>query len=107
MELMMPVIPMVRVPDVMEAIRFAKEVEHQNGHTATMHSRNIEALSHMARVIDCSIFVKNGPTYAGCGLDGEGYTSFTIASPTGEGLTTALNFTRERRCTLKGSFRIV
>ena len=61
----------------------------------------------MARVINTTIFVKNGPSFAGCGLDGEGYTSFTIASPTGEGLTTAVHFTRERRCTLKDSFRIV
>ncbi len=107
MEMMMPVLPVVRTPDVGEAIRLAKQVEHGCGHTATMHSRNIEALSEMARTIDTSILVKNGPSYAGLGLDGEGYTSFTIASPTGEGLTTALNFTRERRCTLKDSFRIV
>jgi hypothetical protein len=72
-----------------------------------MHSRNIDALSKMARTINTSIFIKNGPSYAGLGFGGEGYTSFTIASPTGEGLTTALNFTRERRCTLVDSFRIV
>jgi acyl-CoA reductase-like NAD-dependent aldehyde dehydrogenase len=107
MELMMPVLGLVRVPDVEAAISFAREVEHGNHHTATMHSRNVESMSRMARVIDTSIFVKNGPSYAGCGLDGEGYTSFTIASPTGEGLTTAVHFTRERRCTLKDSFRIV
>jgi hypothetical protein len=61
----------------------------------------------MARVINTSIFVKNGPSFAGLGFTGEGYTSFTIASPTGEGLTTAVSFTRERRCTLKDYFRIV
>jgi hypothetical protein len=33
--------------------------------------------------------------------------SWTIASPTGEGLTTCRTFTRERRCTLKDNFRIV
>ena len=31
------------------------------------------------------------------GADGEGYTSFTIASPTGEGLTTPRSFSRWRR----------
>jgi hypothetical protein len=61
----------------------------------------------MARVINTSIFVKNAPSYAGLGAGGEGYTSFTIASPTGEGLTTALTFSRQRRCTLAGHFRIV
>lgn len=106
-EQLMPVMPLVRVKNVDEAIALAKEVEQGNCHTAVMHSRNIAALSKMARTINTSIFIKNGPSYAGLGFGGEGYTSFTIASPTGEGLTTALNFTRERRCTLVDSFRIV
>lgn len=106
-ELLMPVIGFVRMNTVEEAIGAAVQAEHGFGHTATMHSTNIDHLSAMARVINTSIFVKNGPSYAGLGLTGEGYTSFTIASPTGEGLTTALSFTRERRCTLKDSFRIV
>lgn len=107
MELLMPLIPLVRVKDADAAIDLAKEVEHGFGHTAVMHSRNIDKLSRMAREINTSIFVKNGPSYAGLGFTGEGYTSFTIASPTGEGLTTAVHFTRERRCTLKDRFRIV
>lgn len=106
-EQLMPVIPMVRVRNVEEAIQTAVRVEHGFRHTAIMHSLNIEHLHRFARAADCSIFVKNAPSYAGLGLDGEGYTSWTIASPTGEGLTTALNFTRERRCTLKDYFRIV
>ena len=72
-----------------------------------MHSRNIEKLSKMARLVNCSIFVKNGPSFAGLGMGGEGYASFTIASPTGEGMTSPISFTRERRCTLVDSFRIV
>jgi aldehyde dehydrogenase len=106
-ELLMPVIGLVRVRDVAEGIVVSKRVEHGFGHTAVMYSTNIENMSAMARVINCSIFVKNAPNLAGLGLGGEGYTSFTIASPTGEGLTTALNFTRERRCTLKDAFRFV
>jgi acyl-CoA reductase-like NAD-dependent aldehyde dehydrogenase len=106
-EQLMPVMPLVRVKDVDEAIGLAKAVEQGNGHTAVMHSRNIDALSKMARTINTTIFIKNGPSYAGLGFCGEGYTSFTIASPTGEGLTTAINFTRERRCTLVDSFRII
>jgi acyl-CoA reductase-like NAD-dependent aldehyde dehydrogenase len=106
-EMMMPVLPLVRVRNVDEAIDYAVEVEHGYRHTATMHSRNIEKLSKMARACDCSIFVKNGPSFAGLGFGGEGPTSFTIASPTGEGMTTARTFTRLRRCTLVDYFRIV
>jgi aldehyde dehydrogenase len=107
LELLMPIIGFVRMPDVHEAIDRAVEVEHGFRHTASIYSRNIEALHRMAKLIDTSIFVKNAPNYAGLGLGGEGYTSFTIASPTGDGLTTARTFTRERRCTLAGYFRIV
>ena len=106
-ELLMPVIGFTRARDVHEAIALAVEAEHGFGHTATMHSQRLENLHTMARAINTSIFVKNGPSFAGLGLEGEGYTSFTIASPTGEGLTTARTFTRERRCTLKDYFRIV
>jgi acyl-CoA reductase-like NAD-dependent aldehyde dehydrogenase len=106
-ELLMPVIPLFRVRDAAEAIAASVRVEHGFHHTATMHSTNIDNMAAMARVCNCSIFVKNDASYAGLGLGGEGYTSFTIASPTGEGLTTAVHFTRERRCTLKEAFRFV
>lgn len=106
-EQLLPVIPMVRVKNIEEAIATAVRVEHGFRHTAVMHSLNIDHLHRFARAANCSIFVKNAPSYAGLGLGGEGYTSWTIASPTGEGLTTAINFTRERRCTLKDYFRIV
>jgi len=106
-EQLLPVLPIVRVPDVVRAIDLAVCLEGGRRHTAVMHSRNIEMLSRMARLVNCSIFVKNGPSLAGLGMGGEGYTSFTIASPTGEGLTTAISFTRERRCTLVDAFRIV
>lgn len=106
-EMLLPILPIVRVKNVDEGIALAVEAEHGYGHTASMWSKNIDHLHKMARVINTSIFTKNAPHFSGLGLGGEGYTSFTIASPTGEGLTTALNFTRERRCTLKGYFRIV
>jgi acyl-CoA reductase-like NAD-dependent aldehyde dehydrogenase len=106
-ELLMPVLPLFRCRDVSEAIAAGLRCEHGFHHTATMHSTNIDAMAAMARVCNCSIFVKNEASYAGLGLGGEGYTSFTIASPTGEGLTTAVHFTRERRCTLKEAFRFV
>lgn len=106
-EQLLPVIPFVRVRNVEEGIAAGLRVEHGYRHTAVMHSLNVENLHRYARVANTSIFVKNAPSYAGLGFTGEGYTSWTIASPTGEGLTTALNFTRERRCVLKDYFRIV
>jgi aldehyde dehydrogenase len=106
-ELLMPVIGLVRAPDTAEAIAAAVRCEHGYHHTAVMHSTNIDAMAAMARVCNCSIFVKNASNLAGLGYGGEGYTSFTIASPTGEGLTNATHFTRERRCTLKDAFRFV
>ena len=106
-EQLMPVLPVVRVPDVQAGIELAVAAEHGFGHSAAMHSRDIDALSAMARAVNTSIFVKNGPIVAGLGHGGEGYTSFTIASPTGEGLTGPLSFSRQRRCVLVDHFRIV
>ncbi len=106
-EQLMPVIPLVRVRSADEAIDLAKSVEQGMGHTAMCHSKNLDVLSRMSREINTSIFVKNGPSLAGLGFGGEGYTSFSIASPTGEGLTSAVDFTRVRRCTLVDAFRIV
>ncbi|MBL7052880.1 MAG: aldehyde dehydrogenase EutE [Candidatus Marinimicrobia bacterium] len=106
-EQMMPVLPIVRMPNADAAIDIAKEAEQGNGHSAVMHSRNLDNLSRMARLMDCSIFVKNGPALAGLGHGGEGFSSFTIASPTGEGITNPRSFARERRCVLVDHFRIV
>ena len=106
-EQMMPIMPLVRVKTADDGIDLAKKVEHGFRHTAVMHSKNLDNLSRMAREMDSSIFVKNGPSFAGVGYGGEGYCSFTIASPTGEGLTSPISFSRVRRCTLKDYFRIV
>lgn len=106
-ELLMPVIGFTRARDVHEAIELALKAEHGFRHTASMYSKNIDHLDEMARAVDCSIFVKNGPNFNGLGFEGPGSTSFTIASPTGEGLTNAVHFTRRRRCVLKDHFRIV
>jgi acyl-CoA reductase-like NAD-dependent aldehyde dehydrogenase len=106
-EQMMPVLPVTSVPDVDRGIELAMEAEHGYGHSAGMYSRDIDALSKMARTINTSIFTKNGPFFAGLGEGGEGHTSFTIASPTGEGLTGPVAFSRLRRCVLVDHFRIV
>src|SRR5450830_506478 len=106
-EQMMPVLPLTRVKNVNEAIDLGVAAEGACFHTASMHSHDLAALSTMARRCNCSIFVKNGPNLAGLGYGGEGHTSFTIASPTGEGLTSPRSFSRWRRCTLVDHFRIV
>jgi len=106
-ELMMPVLPVVRVANVDEAIELAVKLEGGCHHTAAMHSRNIDNMNRMANAIDTSIFVKNGPCIAGLGLGGEGWTTMTITTPTGEGVTSARTFVRLRRCVLVDAFRIV
>ena len=103
----MPVLPVVRMPNADSAIENAIKAEHGFQHTAVMYSKNLDNLSRMAREVNCSIFVKNGPSYSGLGYGGEGYCSFSIASPTGEGLTNPRSFSRERRCVLVDHFRIV
>nr|WP_300144817.1 aldehyde dehydrogenase family protein [Propionicimonas sp.] len=105
-ELMMPVLPVVRAKDVTEAIDLAVIAEHGNRHTAVMHSTDVNALTRMAKRIQTTIFVKNGPSYAGIGIGGEGFCSFTIAGPTGEGLTSARTFARRRRCVLVGGLNV-
>ncbi|MBQ7319521.1 MAG: aldehyde dehydrogenase EutE [Clostridia bacterium] len=106
-ELMMPILGIVRVKNIDEAIDLACKAEHGNRHTAHMHSKNIDNLSRFAKAVETTIFVKNAPSYAGIGFGGEGHTTFTIAGPTGEGLTSARSFTRRRRCVMADSFRII
>jgi aldehyde dehydrogenase len=106
-EQMMPFVPFVRVPDVDTAISLAKKYEHGFKHTSIIHSRNLETITRMGRVMDTTLFVQNGPSMAGLGSGGEGYLSFSIATPTGEGVTTPLTFTRQRRSTTVGSLRVV
>jgi propionaldehyde dehydrogenase len=105
-ELMMPVLPMVRADNVDQAIAMAVKAEHGFRHTAMIHSLSVETLTKMAKEVDCTLFVKNGPCYDGLGIEGEGCASLTIASFTGEGMTSARHFTRERRCVLSGYLRI-
>ena len=106
-ELMMPILPVVQVKDIDAAIALSVKVEHGNRHTAIMHSKNVDHLTRFAKAVETTIFVKNAPSFAGIGVGGEGYCTFTIAGPTGEGLTSPRSFTRQRRCTLVDGFSIV
>ena len=108
LEQMMPVFPIVRARNLDEAIEMAVLAEHGNRHTAVMHSKNVDHLTRFARAIETTIFVKNASSLAGVGFGGEGHTTMTIAGPTGEGITSAKTFTRQRRCVLaEGGFRII
>jgi acyl-CoA reductase-like NAD-dependent aldehyde dehydrogenase len=106
-EQMMPVMPVARVRDVDQAIELAVKAEHGFGHTASIYSQTVDTITRLARKINVSIFVANGPNYCGLGQGGEGWTSFSIASPTGEGLTRPRTFSRERRLTVADGLRIV
>ncbi len=106
-ELMMPILPVIRVDNVEQAIDLAVKLEAGCRHTASIHTRSIDNMDHMAEKINTSIFVKNGPCLAGLGFGGEGWTSMTISTPTGEGVTSASTFVRLRRCVLVDRFHIV
>lgn len=106
-EQMMPFVPFVRARDTQQAIELAYESEHGFGHTAMIHSRDVHAMTTMGRLMNTTLFVKNGPCMAGLGLGGEGYPSFSVATPTGEGVTNPLTFTRSRRCVMVDELRVV
>ncbi len=98
--------PIVRVKSVEEGIELSKQSEHEYRHTAIIHSHDVENITAMARALDTTLFVKNGASPAGLGLGGEGYLSFSIATPTGEGVTTPMTFTRSRRCVMVNSLNM-
>jgi len=106
-EQMMPFLPFVRCRDIDDAIEKAVRSEHGFHHTAIIHSHNVRNMTKMGKAVDTTLFVKNGPCMAGLGIGGEGYVSFSIAGPTGEGITTPLTFTRERRCSMIDDLRIL
>jgi propionaldehyde dehydrogenase len=105
-ELMMPILGVVRVKDFAEGVETAVWLEHGNRHSAHIHSKNVDRITTYARAMDTAILVKNGPSYAALGFGGEGYPTFTIASRTGEGLTSAATFTKRRRCVMSDSLCI-
>ncbi|ACB74580.1 aldehyde dehydrogenase [Opitutus terrae] len=105
-EQMMPMIPIVRVKSVEEGVAAAVKAEHGYKHSAIIHSLNVDHMTMMARALDTTVFIKNGPCVAGLGLGGEGYLSYSIATTTGEGITTPRTFTRTRRCVMVDNLRI-
>jgi len=105
-EQMMPFLPIVRVKNVEEGIEHALDAEHGYKHTSIIHSHDVEHMTAMGRALDTTLFIKNGPCMAGLGLGGEGYLSYSIATPTGEGVTNPRTFTRVRRCVMVDNLRI-
>lgn len=106
-ELMMPILAIVRCDTFDECVEMAVKAEHGNRHSAHLHSKNVDHMTQYAKAICTTIFVKNAPSYAGIGFNAEGWTTFTIAGPTGEGLTSPRSFTRQRRCVLSDALNIV
>ena len=102
----MPFLPFVRVRNIDEAIEKAKHYEHGFRHTSIIHSRNVETITRMGRELDTTLYIQNGPSVAGLGIGGEGFLSYSIATPTGEGVTSPLTFTRQRRSTTVGAMRV-
>lgn len=107
LELLMPILPIVRVNNFEQGVAYAVEAEHGNRHTAVVHSQNVKNITYYAKAIGTTIFVKNAPSLAGIGVNSESVISFTIAGPTGEGITTAKDFTRTRHCVIVDGFRII
>ena len=105
-ELMMPILGVVRAKNVDDAIEKCVWLEHGNRHSAHIHSKNVNTLTKYAKAMDTAILVKNAPSYAALGFGGEGFCTFTIASRTGEGLTSANTFTKRRRCVMSDSLCI-
>ena len=105
-EQMMPMVPVIRVKDVQQGIEYSRISEHGYKHSAMIHTLNVQHMTDMARAMDCTLFVKNGPCVAGLGTGGEGYPSFSVATTTGEGITTPTTFTRTRRCVMVDQLRI-
>lgn len=106
-EQMMPFVPFVRVKNVNQAIELSLKHEHGFRHTSLIHSRDVGNMTKMGKAMDTTLFIKNGPCMAGLGLGGEGYLSFSIATPTGEGVTNPLTFTRQRRCVMVDNLRVI
>jgi aldehyde dehydrogenase len=106
-EQMMPFLPVVRVRDFDAAVAAALKAEHGYRHTALIHSKDVGNVTKMARAMNTTLFVHNAPCTAALGVDGPGYLSFSIATPTGEGVTTPLTFTRERQISIGGALRII
>jgi aldehyde dehydrogenase len=105
-EQMMPFLPIVRVKSLEEGVARSLEAEHGYKHTSIIHSHDVEAMTAMGRALDTTLFIKNGPCMAGLGLGGEGYLSYSVATPTGEGVTNPKTFCRVRRCVMVDNLRI-
>ena len=105
-EQMMPFLPIIRVKTLEEGVQRSLDAEHAYKHTSIIHSHDVEAMTAMGRALDTTLFIKNGPCMSGLGLGGEGYLSYSIATPTGEGVTNPRTFTRVRRCVMVDNLRI-
>ena len=105
-EYLMPILPVVRCRDFDEALSGAVTADGGRGHTAMLHTNNTARITQFTKAMDCTVTVVNAPSYACCGLEGEGFLAMTIAGPTGEGFTRPRTFTRQRRLTLANNLSV-
>ncbi|UCH20289.1 MAG: aldehyde dehydrogenase [Deltaproteobacteria bacterium] len=104
-EQIMPVLPVVRCPNVDQAIEWALAAEQDNGHTMAIHSNSLANIRKMASRARCASFIKNGACgLGGVGVTGEGFVSFHIAT-NGAGHTRPQMFTQIRRCVMTDDLR--
>ena len=107
-EQMMPLMPIVKVRDFEDGLNASLASEHDYRHTALIHSKDMDRITEYARAMNTTIVVANGSSTQGDGPDdGEAYMAFTIATPTGEGVTSPRNFCKIRRLAIAGSLRFV
>lgn len=107
-EQMTSCIPVVRVKDFEDGLEASLRAEHRFKHTASIFTKDINRATRYTRVMNCDVHTINGGTLRGDGGDlGEAYFSHTIATPTGEGICTPLNFVRKRRIMTYESLRFI
>ncbi|MFC1692674.1 aldehyde dehydrogenase family protein [Candidatus Latescibacterota bacterium] len=107
-EQMMCMVPVVRVKDFNEGVQCSIEAERGYLHTGVIHSKDMNRITEFAKAMKTTIVVANGYSTQGDGPDdGEAYMAFTIATPTGEGITSPRDFCRIRRLAVAGSLRFV
>ena len=56
---------------ILGVLALAKKYEHGFKHTAVIHSRNVETITRMGRELDTTLYIQNGPSFAGLGTGGD------------------------------------
>jgi propionaldehyde dehydrogenase len=106
-EQLMPVLPILLVDSFKEAMAAALRIEHGFGHTAMIHSKDIDRITQFGQMINTTNFIVNARSQAMAAEKAKGGTAWTIAGATGEGNTTPRSYTKERRMYISGGMNFV